>query len=81
MRDLSRLVIEIFKQPGYVAWYLVALLFLCVHLKHGVGSTLQSLGLKNEQMQGWIGKASLIYALVVTAGFISQPLYVLFFTE
>lgn len=81
MRDLARLMVEVFKQPGYVAWYLVALLFLGVHLKHGVGSTLQSLGIKNVQMEPWIKRASLIYAIVVIAGFMSQPLYVLFSLE
>jgi succinate dehydrogenase / fumarate reductase cytochrome b subunit len=79
MRDLSRLVVEVFKQPGYVLWYVVALIFLLFHLSHGVGSSLQSLGLKNDRTEDGIKKLSFIYAALVVLGFISQPIYVYFF--
>lgn len=81
VRDLYRLIVEVFHQPGYVLWYLVALAFLGVHLKHGVGSTIQSLGIKNQRIEPWINRASILYAVVVAAGFMSQPVYVLFFAE
>lgn len=79
MRDLHRLIVEIFHQPGFVAWYLVALGFLGFHLKHGVGSIFQSLGLKNDHYAPLINKVSVIYGGIVAIGFISQPLYVYFF--
>lgn len=81
MRDLARLMVEIFKQPGFVAWYIVSLFILGFHLKHGFGSTLQSLGIKNQQMEKWIPRISAVYASVVALGFMSQPIYVLFMLE
>lgn len=76
MRDLHRLILEVFKQPGAVAWYVVALVFLGFHISHGFGSVFQSLGLKNDKFAGKINKISIIYSIIVAAGFLSQPIYV-----
>lgn len=77
MRDLHRLVIEIFQQPIYVVGYVVCLLLLGWHLSHGVSSIFQTLGLNHPKYNQKIKWAGCIYALVVAAGFISQPLYVI----
>jgi len=79
MRDLHRLVVEVFRQPLYVLWYVVALLFLILHLSHGVGSVFQSFGLKNDRTESGIKKLSMAYAALVVLGFLSQPIYVYFF--
>lgn len=79
MRDLHRLIVEVFQQPGYVIWYLVALVLLGVHLSHGMSSTVQSLGVLSHGNGRWIKTAGWIYAVVVAGGFISQPIYVYFF--
>jgi succinate dehydrogenase / fumarate reductase, cytochrome b subunit len=76
MRDLAKLMGEVFHNPGAVAWYVVSLLLLCAHLKHGFGSVFQSFGLLHPAYQAKIKAASWAYAIIVTAGFISQPLYV-----
>lgn len=79
MRDLYRLMHEVFQQPGYVVWYVVCLILLGFHLSHGFGSTFQSLGIKNERTEPLLNKLSILYGLVVAGGFISQPLFMLFF--
>lgn len=79
MRDLHRLMVEVFHQPGYVLWYCVAMVFLGFHLAHGVGSIFQSLGLKNQRSEKWIRLAGIVYGVVVAGGFFAQPLYILFF--
>lgn len=76
MRDLHRLLIEVFQQPMYVIWYLVALVLLGFHLAHGVGSIFQSLGLKNERTESTINKVSWVYGVVVAGGFLAQPIYI-----
>lgn len=78
MRDLYKLVIEIFKQPGYVLWYFVALVLLAFHLSHGVGSVFQSFGWLNSRHQPKLRKFSAAYAIIVAVGFIAPPLYVFF---
>ena len=75
MRDLHRLLIEVFKSPGYVAWYLVAMVFLFLHLSHGVGSIFQSFGLKNDQNEILIKRLGWVYGTIVAAGFFAQPIY------
>jgi succinate dehydrogenase / fumarate reductase cytochrome b subunit len=79
MRDLAKLMFEVFQQPGYVVWYLVCLILLGFHLSHGVGSTFQSLGLMEGTYRNLWKKLSCIYAIVVALGFISQPLYIFLF--
>lgn len=81
MRDLYRLIFECFQQPGFVAWYVVSLLLLGLHLSHGIGSIFQSLGLRNDKFSSMISKVSIIYAGVVAAGFIIQPIYVFFLAK
>lgn len=78
MRDLARLISEVFHNPGYVVWYLVALALLGVHLRHGVRSIFQSFGLLHPAYQETIRKVGIGYSIVVAGGFISQPLFVLF---
>lgn len=78
MRDLHKLIVEVFHNQTYVVWYLVALLVLGFHLSHGVKSSLQSFGIHNPRMQCGFKLASWAYAIIVTAGFIVQPLYVYF---
>jgi len=76
MRDLSRLIVEVFHQPGYVIGYLVALVLLGFHLTHGIRSLFQSFGLLHPGYQQTIRVAGVAYAVIVACGFISQPLYV-----
>lgn len=76
MRDLARLMFEVFQQPGYVIWYLVALILLGFHLSHGVGSTFQSLGLMEGTYRNMWKKLSYAYATIVALGFIAQPVYI-----
>ncbi|AZZ35268.1 cytochrome B subunit [Bdellovibrio sp. qaytius] len=76
MRDLHRLVVELFQQPGYVLWYVVALIVLMFHLSHGAHSIFQSFGFLERKMVKGVRKFAWAYAIIVAAGFLSQPLYV-----
>ena len=80
IRDLYRLVVETFKDPVTVIWYLGALLVLSVHLFHGLVSSFQSLGLSHPRYEVYLKKISLIYVVFVSLGYISLPLYVFFLT-
>ncbi|MCM2354173.1 MAG: succinate dehydrogenase cytochrome b subunit [Pseudobdellovibrio sp.] len=76
MRDLHRLIGEVFQQPGYVLWYVVALILLMFHLSHGASSIFQSFGFLERKMQKGLRKFAWTYAIIVVAGFLSQPAYV-----
>lgn len=76
MRDLYRLMVEIFTQPVYLVWYFISLILLGFHLTHGVGSIFQSFGLLHPSYQPMIKTLSWVYAIVVVGGFLSQPIAV-----
>lgn len=78
MRDLFTLVIEYFQNPLNVAAYVFVLFLLGMHLSHGLASSFQTLGLNGEKSDPIIQKIGKAYALIVTVGFISQPVYVYF---
>lgn len=79
MRDLFRLVYEVFQSPIYVTWYIAALLILCFHLSHGLYSSLQTLGLHHPKYMPKVKCISVMYGVFVSFAFISQPIYMMFF--
>ena len=81
MRDLAKLMEEVFQSAGYVVWYVIALILLGFHLSHGVGSSFQSLGLMEGTYRNVWKKLSYSYAVVVALGFIAQPLYLFMFAH
>lgn len=79
MRDLHRLIVEVFQNPYYVGWYVVSLLLLMFHLSHGAASIFQSFGILERKMQCQVKKFAWVYAIIVVGGFLSQPIYVYLF--
>lgn len=81
IRDLFRLVVEVFAEPGYVVWYILCLLVLGLHLSHGIKSALQTFGLHHPAHQSKIKVLAIGYAIAVAGGFIAQPVYMFFFYQ
>ena len=59
------------------AWYIFSMILLGFHLRHGVWSMTQSLGFDQPQYTSLLKTVALVFATVVTAGFIAIPLGVL----
>ena len=78
MRDIYTLVIEKFREPLYVTWYLLSLVLLGMHLSHGFKASFQSLGLFASN-HPTLTKLGWGFAILVAGGFITQPLAVYFF--
>ena len=78
IRDLHRLVIEVFQSPVYVVWYLFSLLALGIHLSHGIASAFKTLGFNHPRYNPGIEKFGLGLGWFIALGFISQPVYVFF---
>jgi succinate dehydrogenase / fumarate reductase, cytochrome b subunit len=76
VRDLYRLLIEVFQSPAYVVFYVVAMTVVGLHLRHGVASSLQSLGLIPAAWTRAFLAACLAVALLVGAGFVLVPIYI-----
>ena len=75
MRDLYKTVIEYFRSPLYVAFYEAAMLVVGIHLSHGLWSSLQTFGINHPRYNGFLRKFSVIYAVVIAAGFMVLPIY------
>ncbi len=78
VRDLFRLVVELFQQPLVLFWYLVALSVLFFHLLHGWDSSFKSLGMERRSIQVGLKWMGWFYVSFVVLGYMSQPLYVFF---
>jgi succinate dehydrogenase / fumarate reductase cytochrome b subunit len=78
-RDLYRLLVEVFKEPGYVIFYVVCMVLVGMHLRHGISSAFQSLGLMAGSWTGRILRLGAALALVVGIGFALIPVVIYFF--
>ncbi len=74
-RDLARLVFETFHKPGYTASYVVVLSLLGLHLRHGIWSALQSVGVATGRL---MYVASAVLGGAIALGFIGLPLAIYF---
>lgn len=75
--DSYGLLVATFSNPVISILYIVWIIALWFHLRHGFWSAFQTIGLDN---QVWIRRwkcAARVYALIVAAGFISIPVAVL----
>lgn len=73
VRDLHRLVLDVFQSPLYVAWYVVAMTVIGFHLWHGFGSGFESLGLAYSKPLRRFGQ---ILAVVLSGGFLLIPVVI-----
>lgn len=76
--DLYQMVVELFKNPIYLFFYVIAMLPLALHLAHGVKSAFKSLGLYHKKYLRWVAYIGTAYAWIVGVGFAIIPLVVFF---
>jgi succinate dehydrogenase / fumarate reductase, cytochrome b subunit len=76
VRDLYRLEIENLSSPIAVAFYLVMMVVVGLHLWHGVASSFQSLGLNGPRFTPLIRKIGKVSAVLIAGGFIAITLWV-----
>lgn len=68
LEDVYQMVVRGFQKPVVAGLYLVAQLALCVHLWHGAGSWMQSLGLNRGKLRQTSRLMGPAIALLVLAG-------------
>jgi succinate dehydrogenase cytochrome b subunit len=79
--DLWRVVVEIFKEPLWVAFYMGVMVLLGFHLRHGFWSAFQTLGALGPRLRSLAFSAGLVFAVVLAAGFFALPIYVFLFAD
>jgi succinate dehydrogenase / fumarate reductase cytochrome b subunit len=75
IRDLYRLQLAVFSNPGYVAFYVVAMGVILFHLWHGVSSALQSFGIDSPTWTPRLLLAGRGLAVLLGLGFAILPVY------
>jgi succinate dehydrogenase / fumarate reductase cytochrome b subunit len=78
VRDLYRLEMELFSQTATVVLYTVAMILIGLHLRHGISSALQSLGLDSPKHTSKILAGGTILAVLIAGGLGLIPLWVYF---
>lgn len=74
--SMLELVKTAFSSPVYDAFYLVALVLLGYHLRHGFQSAFQTFGLRPRWRRP-IDLVAILFWLIIPAGFATMPLYFL----
>jgi succinate dehydrogenase / fumarate reductase cytochrome b subunit len=74
--DVYRNEVQAFQVPAISAFYVVAIIFLGMHLYHGAWSMLQTLGLSHPRWNRLRFAAAALFTAAVVAGNISFPLAV-----
>lgn len=73
VRDLHRLVLEVFQNPLWVGWYVLAMLVIGSHLWHGFGSAFETLGVHYRKPLRRFGQA---LAVLLAGGFLLIPVII-----
>lgn len=73
------LVQKAFSSPWYSGFYVVALLLLAYHLRHGFQSAFQTLGLRGKKFDGVLNAVAFLFWFIIPAGYAILPVYFYFF--
>jgi succinate dehydrogenase / fumarate reductase, cytochrome b subunit len=76
VRDLYRTEIEVFQHPLWVAFYVLCTLVVGLHLRHGISSAFQSLGLEHPRYTRRIVGLGILLAIVIGGGLAMIPVWV-----
>lgn len=78
VKNLYKVVVSGFQDPVFTTIAVVMMIILGFHLRHGVWSAFQSLGLANDRYLPTLERIGFVLAILLALGFIAIPL-VLFF--
>jgi succinate dehydrogenase / fumarate reductase, cytochrome b subunit len=78
MRDLSRLVFEVYREPLHVVFYILSMVVVGLHLSWGLSSAFQSMGLEHPRYNAAIRIAGVAIAALMAVGFALIPVVIYF---
>ena len=76
VRDLYRTEAEIFSSPVWVAIYVVCMVLVGLHLRHGISSAFQSLGVEHPVLRNRLVVVGTVLAILIGGGFAVIPIWV-----
>ncbi|MCX7016683.1 MAG: hypothetical protein NTW86_29695 [Candidatus Sumerlaeota bacterium] len=75
---LYGVLVHLFQNPAYSAFYIASVIVVGAHVWHGAQSAFRSLGVHHPKWTPAIEWASRIFGVAVAVGFASLPLWVMF---
>jgi succinate dehydrogenase / fumarate reductase cytochrome b subunit len=79
--DYYKVVFDAFKNPAIAGAYVLVMVIIGLHLRHGFWSAFQSLGWANDRWIGFLYAMGLIFAVLLAFAFIMLPIYIYFFAD
>ncbi|MFA5112356.1 MAG: succinate dehydrogenase cytochrome b subunit [Desulfobaccales bacterium] len=76
-RNIFQIAVAVFSNKGFLAIYLVAMVIVALHARHGLWSAFQTVGASHPKYMPFIQKLSIVFAVIVGIGFFSLPLVIL----
>jgi succinate dehydrogenase cytochrome b subunit len=76
IRDLYRTELEVFQQPLWVVFYVIATLLVGLHLRHGFASAFQSLGVDHPRYTRRLVAIGIAFAILIAGGLAVIPIWV-----
>jgi succinate dehydrogenase / fumarate reductase, cytochrome b subunit len=76
IRDLYRTELEVFQQPLWVVFYVIATLLVGLHLRHGFASAFQSLGVDHPRYTRRLVAIGIAFAILIGGGLAVIPIWV-----
>lgn len=78
VRDLYQLVVGTFLNPAWAALYVLVMVLIGLHLRHGISSAFQSLGVDGPHFTPAVMRLGVVLAVLIGGGFAFIPIWVYF---
>lgn len=75
--DVYKMVVLAFQSWPASCFYILGMILLCMHLSHGFGSLVQTLGLNTTRLEPWLVNGGRVLAVVICIGYIAIPIAVM----
>jgi succinate dehydrogenase / fumarate reductase cytochrome b subunit len=76
-RNIFQIAVTVFSHKVYLAIYVIAMLVVAFHVRHGLWSAFQTVGANHPKYMPFIQKLSVVFAVIVAMGFGSLPFVIL----
>jgi succinate dehydrogenase / fumarate reductase cytochrome b subunit len=76
-RNIYQIAKAVFSQDIYLIIYVIGVLVVAFHVRHGLWSAFQTVGANHPKYMPFIEKASTVFAIIVAIGFGSLPFAIL----
>ncbi|HYA02619.1 MAG TPA: succinate dehydrogenase cytochrome b subunit [Syntrophobacteria bacterium] len=75
-RTIAQITGEFFSNKGYMAFYMVMMVIVALHVRHGLWSAFQTIGANHPKYMPLIERLSVLFAVVVGIGFGLLPIVI-----